>query len=126
MTNDPERRRRGLEVMAAAYGWGPLADSPGDFFGITADHLFAEIWTRGHLTNRDRRLLLLGAVMGAGDFDVVGLQVETAYRQGELDADQLREIVIFLAHYVGWPRGAKLNALVEDLLGGQEAPPADG
>lgn len=126
MTSDPERRRRGLEVMAAAYGWGPMTDSPGDFFGITADHLFAEIWTRGHLTNRDRRLLLLGAVMGAGDFDVVGLQVETAYRLGELDADQLREIVIFLAHYVGWPRGAKLNALVENLLAGQEAPPADG
>jgi 4-carboxymuconolactone decarboxylase len=83
---------------------------------MTVDHLFAEVWTREHLSNRDRRLLILGALAVAGDFDVIGLQIDAAHRLGELDADQLREIVIFLTHYVGWPRGAKLNAAVEKLL----------
>ncbi|HZT65683.1 MAG TPA: carboxymuconolactone decarboxylase family protein [Acidimicrobiales bacterium] len=115
-----ENRRRGLEAMAAAYGWPPVADSPGEFFGMTADHLFAEVWTRPHLSQRDRRLLLVGALMASGDFDVLGLQIDAARRLGELDPDQLREIVIFLAHYVGWPRAAKLNSQVEELLAQNE------
>jgi len=117
MTDEPTLRRRGLDTMSAVYGWPNLEDSPGDFFGITADHLFADIWNRPGLTVRERRLLLIGALMASGDFDVLGLQIESAHGAGELDADQLREIVIFLAHYVGWPRAAKLNTLVETLLG---------
>jgi 4-carboxymuconolactone decarboxylase len=49
--------------------------------------------------------------------DVVGLQLDAALRTDELDGDELREIVIFLTHYAGWPRGAKLNQTVEELLG---------
>lgn len=116
MPGEKSRRQQGLETMAAVYGWPPVADSPGDFFGITADHLFAEIWNRPSLSFRDGRLLLIGALMAAGDLDVIGLQIDAAYRRGELEAEQLREIVVFLAHYVGWPRAAKLNSLVEQLL----------
>lgn len=116
MTGDADRRRRGLDTMAAVYGWPPVADSPGDFFGMTADHLFADVWNRPGLSVRDRRLLLLGALLASGDFDVIGLQLDAAYRLGELDADQLRELVVFLAHYVGWPRATKLNTEVEKLL----------
>lgn len=116
MPADSERRRKGLEKMASVYGWPPVDDSPGDFFGVTVDHLFADIWNRPSLSVRDRRLLLIGALMAAGDFDVIGLQIDTAYRLEELDSEQLREIVIFLAHYVGWPRATKLNTLVEQLL----------
>lgn len=119
MSADDERRLRGLEAMAAAYGWPALDDAPGDFFGTTVDHLFADVWTRPHLSNRDRRLLILGALMGSGDFDVLELQIDVAYRLAELDADQLREMALFLAHYVGWPRGTKLNTLVEELLARQ-------
>lgn len=102
--------------MADVYGWPPVADAPGDFFGMTADHLFAEVWNRPGLSVRDRRLLLLGALVASGDFDVVGLQLAAAYKRGELDATQMRETVVFLAHYAGWPRAAKLNTEVEKLI----------
>src|SRR5690606_21228303 len=49
-----ERRARGLEMMRRVYGWD-IDDAPGDFFGITADHLFGDIWTRPGLSMRDRR-----------------------------------------------------------------------
>ncbi len=119
MTDAVERRQRGLQKMAAVYGWPPMSDAPGDFFGMTADHLFADVWERAHLSVRDRRLLLVGLLMASGDFDVLALQIGAAHRLGELDADALREIVIFLANYAGWPRAAKLNTLVEELLAEQ-------
>jgi 4-carboxymuconolactone decarboxylase len=115
MHTDPERRRLGLETMAKVYGWD-VSDGPGDFFGMTVEHLFAEVWTREGLAFRERRLLLIGLLVGQGLDDVVGLQLDAALGNGELDADELREIVIFLTHYAGWPRGAKLNSAVEALI----------
>jgi 4-carboxymuconolactone decarboxylase len=112
----PERRRRGLEKMEEVYGFD-MSDGPGDFFGYTADHLFADIWNRPGLTDRDRRLLLIGLLAGTGGHDVLSIQIPAAYRNGELDDAALREIVVFLAHYAGWPVAAHLNTLVEETIG---------
>jgi len=119
MKSDPERRRQGLETMAKVYGWD-VKDGPGDFFGYTVEHLFGEIWTREGLSFRDRRLLLIGALVASGLDDVAGLQLDAGLRNHELSAEELREVVIFLTHYLGWPRGAKLNNQVEELLGRQK------
>ena len=48
--------------------------------------------------------------------DVLGIQVPAAHANGELDDEALREIVIFLCHYAGWPNGARLNSIVEDTI----------
>lgn len=114
MGDSDDTRARGLEKMSEVYGW-EFQDGPGDFFGYTADHLFADIWSRPGLTNRDRRLLLIGLLAATGP-DVLEIQVPAAYKAGELDDEALREIVIFLAHYAGWPVGARLNNVVEDAI----------
>jgi 4-carboxymuconolactone decarboxylase len=111
----PEKRRKGLEKMEEVYGWD-FADGPGDFFGYTADHLFADIWSRPGLSTRDRRLLLIGMLAAQGATDVLGIQVPAAHKNGELDAEALREIVIFLCHYAGWPVGSRLNSIVEETI----------
>lgn len=111
----PEVRRRGLEKMEEVYGF-EMTDGQGDFFGYTADHLFADIWDRPGLTNRDRRLLLIGLLSGTGGADVLGIQVPAAHANGELSDVELREIVIFLCHYAGWPHGARLNSIVEETI----------
>jgi 4-carboxymuconolactone decarboxylase len=111
-----ELRRRGLRRMTEVYGWD-FADGRGDFFRYTADHLFADIWSRPGLSTRDRRLLLIGLLAGNGSADVLGIQVPAAYRNGELGDDALREIVVFLCHYAGWPMGSRLNTIVEETIG---------
>ncbi|MEU5840788.1 carboxymuconolactone decarboxylase family protein [Rhodococcus sp. NPDC047139] len=113
MTEDT--RRRGLEMMSKVYGW-EMQDGPGDHFAVTADHLFANIWTRPGLTIRDRRLLLLGALTAQGAPDIAEIQIEAALKNEELDEQQLREIALFLCHYVGWPLGSKLDNAVGSVL----------
>jgi 4-carboxymuconolactone decarboxylase len=110
-----DRRRRGLDKMSEVYGW-EVKDGPGDFFGLTVDHLFAEIWTRPGLTLRDRRLLLLGLLVGQGLQDVADIQIDAALRRGELTPEELREVAIFLTHYAGWPKGARLSMQTEKLI----------
>lgn len=114
-----DRRARGLERMAEVYGW-EVSDGPGDFFGYTVDHLFADIWERPGLSDRDRRLLLIGLCIGSGQEDVLDIQLPAALGNDELTPEQLREIVIFMAHYAGWPRGARLNNQVEAIVARHE------
>ncbi|WP_307833327.1 carboxymuconolactone decarboxylase family protein [Pimelobacter simplex] len=111
----PELRARGLRKMEQVYGFD-MTDGDGDFFRYTADHLFADIWERPGLSDRDRRLLLIGMLAGQGAADVLGIQVPAAHTAGELDDDALREIVVFLSHYAGWPQGARLNSIVEETI----------
>ena len=106
-----EARARGLRTMTEVYGFD-MSDGPGDFFAHTADHLFAEVWTRPGLSHRDRRLLLLGALTAQGNTDVADIQVGAALANGELTPDELEEIALFLCYYAGWPGGTKLNNVI--------------
>ena len=115
---DPARRERGKELMRDVYGWD--FEPTKAFERQTVDHLFGEIWDQGKLSVRDRRLVLIGLAAGSGLEDVAALQLDAAVEQGELDADDLRYLVVFLAHYAGWPRAAKLNSEVEALLARRE------
>jgi 4-carboxymuconolactone decarboxylase len=119
MTIDHERRARGKELMQQVYGW-EIDQVEGPFVEATVDHLFAEVWSQGKLSIRDRRLMLIGMAAGSGLEDVAGLQLDAAVRLGELDADDLRTIVVFLAHYAGWPRAARLNTEVEKIIAQQQ------
>lgn len=56
-----------------------------------------------------------------GRHDILDIQLDSAHRLGELDDTALREIVIFLAHYLGWPTAATLNTQVEKLIARRKA-----
>lgn len=113
--NADDRRQRGLAMMKDVYGWD-IPHVEGAFVESTVDHLFADVWTEGTMTIKERRLMLIGMAVAGGLDDVAGLQLDAAVRLGELDADDLRSIVVFIAHYAGWPRGAKLNTEVEKII----------
>ena len=108
-------RKRGIEMMKKVYGWD-ITDAQGDFTEHTVDHLFGEVWARDVLSVRERRMLLIGLLVAGGLDDVVELQLDAALRLEEMTPEELREIALFLTYYAGWPRGAKLNAIVEKLL----------
>jgi 4-carboxymuconolactone decarboxylase len=112
---DADRRQRGKDLMRQVYGWD-VDQVEGPFVESTIDHLFAEVWSQGKLTVKERRLLLIGGAVASGMEDVAGLQLDAAVRLGELDADDLRTIVVFLAHYAGWPHAARLNSEVEKII----------
>jgi 4-carboxymuconolactone decarboxylase len=109
------RRARGLERMGEVYSF-EVSDGLGDFFGYTVEHLFGDIWEREGLSLRDRRLLLIGLMVAEGLDGTLGIQLESALAKGDLSAEDLREIVIFLTHYAGWPKGAGFNSMVETAI----------
>jgi 4-carboxymuconolactone decarboxylase len=112
MTDD--RHVSGMKKMAEVYAWKEVPDLPMEFFQLTVDHLFGEIWSREGLSTRDRRMMLFGVVAALGEWKVLPIQLDAVLANEELTADELREVAIFLTHYVGWPRGSSFNGFVEE------------
>ena len=72
--------------------------------------------TREALSIGERRLVLLGVIGALGERDTFGIQAKAALKRGELTPEQLREVVITLANYAGYPRAAGLIGVVEQQI----------
>ena len=117
MTKD-DRWERGAAKIKEVYAGDVIVPPKGAmaFSDLMLESLFAEVWTREALSMRDRRLLLLGAIGALGERDTFGIQAKAALKNGELSPEQLREVVIMLANYAGYPRAAGLVVLVEQQI----------
>ncbi|TGD84120.1 carboxymuconolactone decarboxylase family protein [Mycolicibacterium sp. CH28] len=107
-----ELRRKGLDKMNEVYGWEMPNIEGNPFFDLTVDHLFGAIWTRPGLSMRDKRIMTLTAVAALGIDDLAEIQANAALHNDELSADELKEMAIFLTHYLGFPLGSKFDGAV--------------
>ena len=96
---DEAQMQRGYKMVDAVYGEGSS-----DVMAV--GHLFGDIWSRPHLSLRDRRLLVLGATAALGRKDLVEIQVRGALANGEFTDAELDEAALMLAFYVGWGNGS--------------------
>lgn len=111
-----ELRRKGLEKMNEVYGW-EMPDMQGDpYFDLTVDHLFGSIWTRPGLSMRDKRIMTLTAVTAIGNRDLAEIQINAALLNGEISETELKEMAVFLTHYLGFPLGSALNGAVDTVV----------
>jgi 4-carboxymuconolactone decarboxylase len=113
---DPERRARGERVFDDVYGGVvelPPPEARDAFLNVMIDQLFSEVWSRSGLTIRDRRLVLIGVIAALGEREVFGVQARAAVAKGELTREQIDEILLMLAQYVGYPRASGLRAVLQ-------------
>jgi 4-carboxymuconolactone decarboxylase len=111
-----ELRRKGLDKMNEVYGW-EMRNIEGDaYFDLTVDHLFGTIWSRPGLSMRDKRIMTLTAVTAAGNRDLAEIQINAALLNGELTETELKEMAVFLTHYLGFPLGSVLNGAVDTVV----------
>jgi len=105
---DDERWQRGLDMMKRVYAGDVVAAPKGalPFSDLMLEQLFGEVWTREALPVRERRLVIMGVIACMGERDTFKIQAKAALKNGELTPEQLREVVITLAQYAGYPRAA--------------------
>ncbi len=116
--SESSRRERGLARFNEVYCGDVPAPPEGamPFFDLMLEQLFGEVWTREELSIRDRRLVTMGVIAALGEREPFAIQVRSALKNRELTPAQVREIVIHLAHYVGYPRVAGLVPEVEKIV----------
>jgi 4-carboxymuconolactone decarboxylase len=114
---DSERRQRGLAMIAEVYAGDVVTPPEGyAFTDIMLEQLFAEVWSRDVLSIRDRRILLLGIIAEKGEPATFGIQAKAALKRGELTPDELRELLLMIAQYAGYPRAAALLGVIEQKI----------
>lgn len=117
--SDSSRRERGVAMMKKVYAGDVVTPPPGvmPFSDLMLEQLFAEVWTReDKLSVRDRRLVIMGIIAALGEKDTFGIQAKAAVKNGELAPDQVREVLITVAHYAGYPRAAGLIGAAEQAI----------
>lgn len=120
--DDKSPYERGIEMITEVYAGNVTAMPEGTmpFYDVMMRSLFAEVWDRDVLSIRDRRLLLMGVIATQGQSDVFVLQATAALEREELTPDELRECLVILAPYAGYPNVASLLMPVEEAIGSYE------
>lgn len=127
MSPPEDRRSAGIAKMQEIYGF---AMDPGAVRGrymeMTVDHLFGTVWTGDELDVRERRLLTIGVLAAQGKTDLLEMQFDSVLRWDELTADELREVVVHLTHYIGWPLSVEMNQAAEGAIARRAGAVDDG
>ncbi len=115
---EDDRYQRGAEMIKKVYAGDVVVPPEGAmaFSDLMLKSLFAEVWTRDVLSIRDRRLILLGVIGALGEKDTFAIQAKASLKNGEMTPEQLREVVIMLANYAGYPRAAGMIGVVEQQI----------
>lgn len=108
-----------VDTQAHATGWTGARDTFGDFapgmVHYTDEVLFDEVWSRDGLSERDRSLVTVAALTALGKTDQLAFHLGYARRNGVSD-DELKEALLHLAFYTGWPNGMSATAVLKSII----------
>lgn len=115
-----DRRNKGKSIIAKLFGGFAEEKRPcfKDMSNLTTDYLFGEVWSREALSTRDRSLITVAVLCATDKEPQLKVHLKGALNQ-EITPDQLKEVMMHIAHYSGWPTGINglsvLNTVVEEM-----------
>ena len=93
----------------------------GDFapklVSLTDDVLFGDVWKRAELAPRDRSLITVAALIVGGNTEQLRSHLVRAKDNG-LTETELKEAIIQLAFYAGWPRAMSAISVAKQVFTG--------
>lgn len=85
---------------------------PGSYPDLSNSILFGDLWQRPHLSVRERRLVVLTVLALYGRDEPMAYHLHGALASGDLEPEDLHELVVQLAFYGGWPASSTLFGAV--------------
>jgi 4-carboxymuconolactone decarboxylase len=82
---------------------------------LTDDVLFSDVWERAELSQRDRSLVTVAALIANGNTEQLPSHLNRARANG-LSETELAEVMIHLAFYTGWPRAISAILVAKDVF----------
>ena len=82
---------------------------------LTDDIVFGDIWARPELAARDRSLITVAALITNGSTEQLRGHLARARANG-LTETELKEVIIHLAFYAGWPRAMSAVTVAREVF----------
>ena len=92
-----------------------LGDFAPKLVSLTDDVLFGDIWQRAELSPRDRSLVTVAALVASGNTEQLRSHLMRAKDNG-LTETELKEAIIHLAFYAGWPRAMSAMTIAKQVF----------
>lgn len=96
-----------------------------EFQDLITRYCWDEIWNRPGLSHKMRRAIVLSITLAMGRWEEFNLHARSALQSGDLDQDELKEILLQAAIYAGVPSAntafREARAVI-DSLGKKKAP----
>ncbi|MDO8690620.1 MAG: carboxymuconolactone decarboxylase family protein [Dehalococcoidia bacterium] len=112
---DSERLQKGQEILqklrGGASGTGSATATEEvfpEFWKMTQEHLFGEVWSRPGLALRDRSMISMTTLTVLGRMEELKMHMGYALNLG-IPREEILEMLMHVAHYAGWP--AAVSAL---------------
>jgi 4-carboxymuconolactone decarboxylase len=97
----------------------PAQRAIGDFapklVSLTDEVLFGDVWERTELSKRDRSLITVAALIAGGNTEQLTPHLARAKDNG-LTESELKEVIIHLAFYAGWPRAMSAITVAKNVF----------
>ena len=73
-----------------------------DLYELSVGYLFGEIWSRGHLSLRERELITIAANVAMARPVGTHSHYRSAKHMG-IKKEEIMEVIMHVGHYTGWP-----------------------
>lgn len=115
-TDDDARRERGVAVYEKIHGTAPPKASTPFKGHARLDYLYGEIWSRQkYLTRRDRRIISICSAASTAIDEEVTEHFRAALTLGDMTREELEELVVHFAVYLGWNLARRLDDLLVEV-----------
>lgn len=82
---------------------------------LTDNVLFGDVWERPELSQRDRSLVTVASLVTSGSTDQLRCHLARARANG-LTETELKETIIHLAFYAGWPKAMSAISVAKEIF----------
>ena len=96
-----------------------------EFQELITRYAWDEVWNRAGIPHRVRRMIVIGTMVALGRWEEFQLHVRAALTSGDLDAEDIKEILLQQAIYCGVPAANtafKEARVIVDELGAKKPP----
>lgn len=119
-TSDFEQQRmeKGMEVLRKMGRENTMMNQKElypDLYNLSVGHLFGEVWSRPHLSLRDRQLITMACNIALARPYGTQSHFRSAKHIG-LSKEEIMELIIHVGHYAGWPAIAHAVNQYEEVL----------
>jgi 4-carboxymuconolactone decarboxylase len=115
---EKQRIRKGFQILKKMGRLDTMMNQKAlypELYDLSVGYLFGEIWTRPHLTLRERQLITLAANIALARPHGTHAHYRSAKHLG-FTHEEIMELMIHVGHYAGWPAIAHALVQYEEVL----------
>jgi len=118
MTHHAEGMKTRRKVLGETYVSKTEAnrsDFDGPFQDLITEAAWGHVWSRGHITLRERSMITLALLAAQGQDEEVMMHARACRNTGAT-ADDMREVLLHVAIYAGAPAANRAFRIVKEVL----------